>query len=178
MVQSLKTIRLMLCFSLGFLLLLSLISGVAAQELTVGTLAPALTGKDIQQQDFNLSRLKGKVVIVNFWASWCIPCRYELPFFAELHGEFKERGLEIVAINVDKDIAKAHQFMKKHKLPFTIVLDTDHALIPQYHPSAMPTSYILDHNGIIRYIHRGFHKKDQDIFRQELKTLLNKKEEA
>lgn len=138
----------------------------------VGQPAPSIEGKTPDNRDFSLNSIKGKIIIINFWASWCPPCRKELPYFAELYNELKIKGVEIVAVNIDTTLSKAEKFLSSLDIPFTVVLDPKQEIVTQYRPPAMPTSYIIDREGIVRYIHEGYSKKDQSLFKSEIENLL------
>jgi thiol-disulfide isomerase/thioredoxin len=115
----------------------------------------------------------GQVVLLDFWASWCAPCKASFPAFARLHEEFAERGLVIVAVGID-DKESAHEaFLKKTKPPFFTMRDTGKAIVAEVRPPAMPTSYLFGRDGRMRTVHTGFHGKQTEAeLREELEALL------
>lgn len=117
-----------------------------------------------------LSDYRGKVVYVDFWASWCKPCRKSFPFMNEMEKKYANRGLKIIAINLDSDISAAKTFLKKNKADFTVAYDPDGVTPGKYQVRVMPTSYLIDKNGNIQNIHKGF-KEDQ---RKELEAQITK----
>jgi len=131
------------------------------------TTAPVINGYNIQK---NISQ--SKVYVINFWATWCSPCRKELPFFKQLYKRYKKQGLVIIAVNIDKNPAKAKRFVKRQNLSFPVVYDLTHKIVARYNPTAMPTSFIIDSSGIIRYIHKGFRNKSKKLFHKEIRLLL------
>jgi thiol-disulfide isomerase/thioredoxin len=104
----------------------------------------------------NLPDTAGKVVLVDFWASWCAPCRSSFPHYARLHAEFAPRGLVIVAISVDEDPAAYAAFVRKFAPPFAVVRDKDRALANAVDVPAMPACFVLDRDGRVRAVLEGY----------------------
>lgn len=160
-----------------FRLLLALfvwqISSTSVLACSVGDDAPGFSLKDISGRDWSLEDLKGKVVFINFWGTWCQPCKKELPALNELQRKNKE--VVIIAINIDKTRESADTFLKKISLDqLTILLDPGTKVVSSFGARAMPTSYILDREGKVRFIHYGFNeKKDPLLWETELRELLN-----
>jgi thiol-disulfide isomerase/thioredoxin len=100
--------------------------------------------------------LAGKVVIVDFWASWCLPCAESFPVMDELQKKYGDR-LVIIAVNVDEKAAKMETFLKKHPVTFTVVHDAEQKMVARVEPETMPTSFIIDGAGKVRFLHNGFH---------------------
>ncbi len=123
----------------------------------------------------SIPKTKGKVVLVDFWASWCGPCKASFPCFTRLHNKYASKGLVIIAIGVDTDIKKYKAFVAKHKSPFPMVHDSSHKAAGFFNPPAMPSSYLVDRNGVIRYIHKGFKgAKTEALYEKEILALLAK----
>ncbi len=116
--------------------------------------------------------MKGKVVIVDFWASWCEPCKIELPALNALHKKFKGKVM-IVGINVDDDINEAKTFLKEHGVSFPLAYDKDKKMVNALEISTMPTSFILSEGKIVK-IHSGFRAGDEKKIEAEIKSLLKK----
>lgn len=117
--------------------------------------------------------LKGKIVILDFWASWCEPCKIALPNYDKLFKKYKSKGLMVVGINVDDESKLGHDFLKEHKVAFPILYDEGKKVVDSISVSTMPTSYILDKNGKIIEIHKGFRAGDETKIEQKIKELLN-----
>ncbi len=130
--------------------------------------APALNGSST----VDLSEFRGKVVLLDFWASWCAPCLKSLPNLQALNDEFADSDFAVVAINVDKEPAEALQFLSKNAIRYPSVSDPEGKLPERFELSAMPTSYLIDRNGVIRYIHEGFERGDENTLRSRILSLL------
>jgi len=104
-----------------------------------------------------LPSTKGKVVLYDFWASWCGPCRAALPSYEALYKKYHARGLEIIAVGTDTDAAAAGKFVGKLSLSFPVVTDTKQAFVALVAPPTMPTSYLVGKDGRVVLVHKGFH---------------------
>ena len=123
---------------------------------------------------FSTASLKGKVVLIDFWASWCEPCKAELPALNALYKKMHARGLEILGVNVDEAEADALEFLKGRPVDFPIVFDGEKKeLLTAVEAQVMPTSLILDKQGNVHSIHRGFRTGDAAKFEDEISRLLN-----
>jgi len=111
--------------------------------------APDFSLKDINGKDFTLSSLKGKVVILSFWATWCHPCKDEMPRLNKLYKEMGSRGLEIVAVSSDYSIGYLKDFLVKNSLDFSILYDEKRAVTRQYKIPFLPVTFLIDKNGVI-----------------------------
>jgi cytochrome c biogenesis protein CcmG, thiol:disulfide interchange protein DsbE len=161
-------------FSLLFVLALgSLVSSAFA--INQGALAPEIGLKDRNGKAVQLAQLKGSVVVVDFWASWCAPCREELPVLEKLFQKYREKGLVVIAVGQDADVTKFDKFLRATPLSFTVVHDPEGAVARRYGPPKMPSSYIVDKKGIIRHVHAGFKASDKDALEREIKALLEAK---
>ena len=116
--------------------------------------------------------LKGKVVIVDFWASWCVPCAKSFPVLDELQKKYGDK-LVVLAVNVDEKAANMEKFLAKHTVSFTVVRDAKQKLVAVAEPQTMPTSFILDGEGKVRFLHSGFHGEDtRKEYISEIESLL------
>jgi thiol-disulfide isomerase/thioredoxin len=115
----------------------------------------------------------GKVTLVDFWASWCAPCKASFPIYAQLQTDFQSRGLVVVAVSVDEKQAAFEAFVRQLKPPFVTMRDQDHRLVSRVDVPTMPTCFLLGRDGRVRFVHQGFHGAEttQDI-RREIDTLL------
>ncbi len=112
----------------------------------------------------SLQSLEGKVVLVDFWASWCGPCEKSFPWLATMHERYGAAGLEIVAISLDKDHAAAETFLERHPAPFTVAFDPSAGVAKAFHVSGLPSTVLIGPKGEILYSHVGFDpKKTTDL---------------
>lgn len=150
-------------FLIGMLLLMMSTLGHA---LDAGDSAPVvnlqmLKGTAPSRERLSINDFKGKLVYVDFWASWCGPCRKSLPILNEIRNEHKDKGFEVLAINVDEQLKDALAFLKKYPVDYPILLDPQAASPKVFDVKGMPTAYLVDENGNIIYKHQGFRKKDK-----------------
>ena len=120
----------------------------------------------------SIQKNKGQVVYVDFWASWCIPCAHSFPFLNELHQEFKDKGLQIIGINMDENVEDAKAFLAKTPAQFTIMADTSAQCAKDFDVKAMPSSYLIDRKGIVHHVHQGFRSEDIKELRALVGNLL------
>jgi len=133
--------------------------------------APDFRVTEINGRAISLASLKGKIVIVDFWATWCPPCRLEVPIFNELKKKYQGRNLEIVAVSLDDSADEVRKFLRRTPLNYTVV-HGDEAIISQFGEiAALPTTFFLDREGNIRKKHIGF--MDQTAFEEEIHGLLS-----
>jgi thiol-disulfide isomerase/thioredoxin len=119
-----------------------------------------------------LPNLKGKVVYLDFWASWCGPCKASFPVLNGWHQELSSKGFVLLGVNVDEDDATMNAFLKKTAVSFPSVRDAAQSLVAAANVSTMPTSFIIDRKGIIRHVHNGFHKQDATSVLAQIQALL------
>ncbi len=121
---------------------------------------------------FDMQKYAGKVVLVDFWASWCGPCRQSFPWMKALQEKYGRQGLAVVAINVDTDRKEAERFLREHAPNFDIYYDAKGDLAEHFKVQTMPTSFLVDGNGKARSKHAGFHKAALADYEQEIQSLL------
>jgi peroxiredoxin len=146
----------------------------SAVALSVGSKAPEIDLADRDGKVVKVSELKGKVVLVDFWASWCAPCREELPVLEALHKKYAAQGLVVVGVNGDNDRANMDKFLRRTKLSFRVVHDSARGVAARYAPTKMPSSYLIDRAGLVRHVHAGFKANDAEVLEREIKALLAK----
>lgn len=115
---------------------------------------------------------KGKVTIVDFWATWCDPCKKSFPRYQELYVKYKASGLEILAISVDDEKKDIPDFIKTYGAKFPVGWDEGHKIADCWHPPNMPSAYIIDKNGTIKHVHNGYHDGEEKELEKEIKELL------
>ncbi|MEM7436417.1 MAG: TlpA disulfide reductase family protein [Myxococcota bacterium] len=159
--------------SLGIAAALSLVLATGdADALAPGDVPPAVDLRDRTGVPVNLESLRGKVVLLDFWASWCGPCKQEMPVLEALHKKYKSQGLVIVGINIDNQQKKMDNFLEANPVTFRQVRDEKLAVASRYEPATMPSSYFIGRDGKIRMVHEGFRKKDIDKLEAMIVTLL------
>jgi len=148
-------------------------------------LAPGQPGVGSQAWDFTLESFdgekvslhdfSGKVVFLNFWASWCKPCGEEIPMLDMLQKVYMKEKFAVISVNVDNNKENALRFIEKHNIRVRSVWDKEKQVVASYDVETMPTSFILDGNGKIRYVHSGFKAEDYSRYKQEIENILGKK---
>lgn len=116
--------------------------------------------------------MQGKVIYIDFWASWCPPCIKSFPFMNQLTADFHEQGLKVIGVNLDEKQTDADVFLQKMPPQFTVVFDRDKHCAADFNVIAMPSTYIIDKRGYIRHIHRGFRPGETELVRELIKALL------
>lgn len=145
---------------------------VAAWSGDSAVAAPRFTVDNIYGGQISLDSLKGKVVYVDFWASWCGPCVKSFPFMEELQQKYADDGFVIVAINMDQNPDDAHAFLDAHPVTFLIGLDAAGDVAKKFGVFVMPSSYIIDREGLIQEAHTGFKSRDVEKIRSLVENLL------
>lgn len=158
--------------SIAIAMTLSLFTAVShAEHLDQASPSCHLTTLD-GQPAYGLQELKGKVVYMDFWASWCPPCVKSFPFLNQLDHDLKDKGLHVVGINLDEKVADAQEFLTNHPVDFSIVADPSKQCAKVFELMAMPTSYLIDRKGNIRHIHRGFRAGETEELRALITQLV------
>lgn len=119
-----------------------------------------------------LAGLKGKVVYVDFWASWCVPCRISMPALDALQKKHADRGFLVVGVNKDATPVDAGRFLKRVPVGFTLVADASDEAARAFDVKAMPTGYLVDRKGIVRHVHQGFTSETAAVLGGEVEKLL------
>lgn len=154
-----------------FSILFSPLLGYSAE---VGGKAPAFNLKDLNGNTVTLESLKGKVVFLDFWATWCGPCKEEFPELDALYRKYGKEGFEVVGISVDKSESNVADFLKKRPVSFTILTNTKGDVAEAYGLPGMPTGFIIGKDGVIRYRHAGFSKAFLPVYEKEIVELIRK----
>lgn len=152
---------------------LALLAPMTATALEAGDRAPefalpALDGKGT----VSLAQYRGKVVYLDFWASWCAPCLKAIPEIEAMRKELASAGFQVVAVNLDQNTKKALCFLEKNPIGYPSASDPKGRLPKQFGVDTMPTSYLIDGEGVIRLVHRGFQRGDGVKLRAEIRKLL------
>ena len=147
---------------------------LAAPALAVAPAGPApkfqlvsMAGKPV-----NLDQVKGQVVMLNFWASWCGPCRAEMPILEKLHAKYKPMGFTMIGVNVEPDSAEAAKWLKATPVTFPILFDTKSEVSKLYSVQSMPSTVIIDRKGNLRWLHRGYKPGDENEYLNQIRALV------
>lgn len=159
---------------MGRLLAVLLVSlSMAACALEAGAPIPALSAARIGEGGgVDLAALKGKVVYVDFWASWCVPCRLSMPALDALHRKHAAQGFTVVGFNKDVALADAQRFLQRVPVSFPLVQDANDAVARAFDVKAMPSGYLIDRKGIVRKVQRGFTQETATALEREIEDLL------
>lgn len=128
-------------------------------------------------QAYELRQFRGKVLYVDFWASWCTPCAQSFPFLNDLNRDLKDKGLQIIGVNLDEAAEDAKAFLAKYPANFTVAADASQQCAKDFDVKAMPSSYLIDRNGVIRHVHLGFRPEEAKAFRALAEQLLTEEPE-
>ena len=134
--------------------------------------APDFVLKSNTGQNIRLSELRGEVVLLNFWATWCGPCRQEMPLLDDLHQRYKDMGFTVIGVNVENKPEKADAMLAKKPVSFPILYDTKSEVSKLYKVDAMPTTVVVDRDGNMRHLHRGFKPGYEDAYAAQVKQLF------
>lgn len=157
---------------IGLICLLTPIA-TALAEVKVGQPFPNLANYALEGA---LPARDGQVVLVDFWATWCAPCKASFPAYSELQRELAGRGFLLLAVSIDKTSAPYDEFLKRYAPAFPTVRDGAQKLVSEVRPPAMPTSYLIDRKGVLRAVHNGFHgAQTVKSLREEIIRLLEEK---
>lgn len=134
--------------------------------------APNFTLKVLGGKNLKLSEMTGNVVLINFWASWCAPCIKEMPLLNAIYKKYKPLGFTILGINIEENSDDARAFLVDRPVDFPILLDSQNQVSKLYKVIAMPTSVLIDRDGNLRYLHRGYKSGDEEIYGKYVKVLI------
>lgn len=146
----------------------------ASASLEAGEPAPAIVAMPLRAgtPPVALAELRGRVVYVDFWASWCVPCRQSMPVLDGMARRFGPRGLTVIGVNKDVTVAEAERFLRRVPVGFPLVGDADDAIARSFGVKAMPSGYLLDRAGVVRHVHRGFDAGTAAALEREIEGLL------
>jgi thiol-disulfide isomerase/thioredoxin len=134
--------------------------------------APDFTLKSRSGENIKLSELRGEVVMINFWASWCAPCRQEMPLLEELYKKYSDLGFTLLAVNVEEDSSKADILLRDIPVTFPVLYDNTNKVTKLYKVVAMPSTIIVDRNGNMRYLHRGYLPGYEEEYKKQVSELI------
>jgi peroxiredoxin len=143
-----------------------------AAAIAPASMAPDFTLRTMGGPNLRLQEQRGQVVLVNFWATWCGPCRKEMPHLNRLYEKYRGSGFTLLGINVDDDARNAVELASKLGVKFPVLLDTDKKASKLYDLSAMPATVLIDRDGRVRYVHRGYLDGYEDTYDKQIRELL------
>ena len=134
--------------------------------------APAFTLRSSDGKLVSLAQFKGDVVMINFWASWCGPCRQEMPLLDSIYKQYKDMGFTLLGVNVEPHSSKANAWLKKTPVSYPILYDPKSQVSQLYQVQAMPTTVIIDRKGIVRFVHNGYLPGDENQYMNSIRALI------
>ncbi len=152
--------------------LYALLMGNTQAAVAINANAPDFTLRSATGSNLRLQEQRGQVVLINFWATWCGPCRQEMPQLNKLYEKYRAAGFVLLGVNIDDDTRHATDVAAKLGLKFPILLDTDKSVSRQYDLTTMPTTLIIDRDGRVRFIHAGYLAGYEDLYDKEIRGLL------
>jgi peroxiredoxin len=136
------------------------------------SLAPSFTLPSRSGDTVSLAQLKGKVVMLNFWASWCGPCRQEMPLLDQMHKRYSALGFTLVGVNVDANSKDAEEWLSKTPVSFPVLFDRESKVSAMYDVKAMPSTVFIDRKGNVRALHKGYKAGDEGEYLNQIRALL------
>jgi len=137
--------------------------------------APDFTLPGDGGQAVSLSDLRGQVVMINFWASWCGPCRQEMPLLEQIHQRYESLGFTLLGVNVEENSSDAKAFLEDRPVSFPILFDPDNGVSKLYDVIAMPSTVLIDRQGNVRYLHHGFKPGYENDYQDQVRALVRER---
>ena len=137
--------------------------------------APDFTLPGDNGQAVSLSDLRGQVVMINFWASWCGPCRQEMPLLEQIHQRYESLGFTLLGVNVEENSSDAKAFLQDRPVSFPILFDPDNGVSKLYDVVAMPSTVLIDRQGNVRYLHHGFKPGYENDYQDQVRALVRER---
>jgi peroxiredoxin len=123
-------------------------------------------------ENLRLSEYRGEVVMINFWATWCGPCRQEMPLLDELYNRYQRVGFNLLGVNIDDDSRRAMQMAEELGIDFPVLFDAGKEVSRLYDVEAMPVTVLVDREGRVRYVHHGYKPGYEDMYLDQIRSLL------
>jgi len=159
--------------TIALTLLFTVTSSQAAMPV-VGSVAPEFTLKSSTGRNLKLSDHRGQVVMINFWATWCGPCRQELPLLNHLHEQYQKAGFTLLGVNIDDRADTAQAMARKLGITFPVLFDNEKRVSRLYDVNAMPSTLLIDRDGRVRYVHLGYRAGFEARYESQIRELLRK----
>jgi peroxiredoxin len=146
---------------------------VRGRSVSIGKPAAAFQLNDLAGSQVSLADFKGKVVLLDFWATWCGPCRQEMPLLEDIYKKYKPMGFTMLGVNVEPDSKAAEAWLAKQKpVSFPIAFDTESKVSKMYKVAGMPSTVFVDRKGNIRIMHKGYKPGDENIYLTQIRSML------
>ena len=158
-------------FVLGALFTVLAATSLAWSDL-VGQAAPDFVLKSSSGENLRLSEYRGDVVMINFWATWCGPCRQEMPLLDGLYAKYQRVGFTLLGVNIDDDSRRATKMIEELGVSFPVLFDESKSVSKLYEVAAMPVTVLIDKEGIVRHVHHGYKPGYEDKYLTEIRALL------
>jgi len=156
----------------AFVSLVALLSLAARAAVQTAAPAPDFTLRALQGPLLRLAEQRGRVVLINFWASWCGPCKQEMPHLNQLHDKYRSAGLMLLGVNVDDDPRKASEVAERWQIRFPVLLDSDKRVVRRYDLGSMPATVLIDRDGRVRHLHRGYRDGLEATYELQIRELI------
>jgi len=157
--------------TLGLLITAFAATSLASSGLE-GQAAPDFALKSSTGENLRLSEYRGDVVMINFWATWCGPCRQEMPLLDELYTRYERVGFNLLGVNIDDDSRRAMKMIEELGVNFPVLFDARKEVSELYDVNAMPVTVLVDREGNVRYVHHGYKPGYEDIYLDQVRSLL------
>ena len=144
----------------------------ATAAVTAQAAAPDFTLKSAEGRNLRLREQRGQVVLVNFWASWCGPCKQEMPHLNRIYDKYRSSGFTLLAVNIDDDARHGAATAVKWGLKFPVLLDAEKSVTRLYDLGAMPATVLIDRDGQVRYLHRGYREGVEEAYERQVRELV------
>ena len=148
------------------------LAGHAHAAVAAQSNAPDFTLRSTEGRNLRLQEQRGQVVLINFWASWCGPCKQEMPHLNRLHDKYRSAGFVLLGVNIDDDARLGTATAARWGIKFPVLLDADKAVTRQYDLGAMPATVLVDRDGRVRYLHRGYREGTEEAYERQIRELL------
>jgi len=158
-------------FAVGLLITLFAATSLASSGME-GQPAPDFALKSSTGENLRLSEYRGDVVMINFWATWCGPCRQEMPLLDELYNRYERVGFNLLGVNIDDDSRRAMQMIDELGVDFPVLFDSRKEVSEMYDVATMPVTVLVDREGTVRYVHQGYKAGDEDTYLDKVRSLL------
>ena len=166
--------RKLLAKRISYMFAAMLLATVAVAGSSSGP-APDFSLQSLDGSTVRLSDLKGQVVLINFWATWCAPCREEMPLLDAIYQKYNRLGVELLGINVEDDASGARKYLNETPVTFPILFDADGRVSKQYQVKAMPSTILVDRHGNVRHIHYGYKPGYENDYQDQIRALVREK---